>query len=169
MDYERLVSRHKDAVYRQMVRVCGNHDDAEDVLVQALLKAHQAAGDLREEAAFRFWVGTIGRRICSRLRRSEALAPILAMPVDDPAISQAHSGNPEREILHGLDAESCVKSALDSLRPALREVYELDLLDLTAEEIAERLGLTVAAVKSRLHRARLKIREAIDEGFGVAC
>ena len=42
MDFERLSHQHKDAVYRQMVRVCGNREDAEDVLIEALLKAYRS-------------------------------------------------------------------------------------------------------------------------------
>lgn len=62
-----------------MVRVCGNRDDAEDVLVEALLSAHRALGQLRDEAGFRAWLIRIGGRVCGKLKRREALALALAL------------------------------------------------------------------------------------------
>ena len=53
VDFERLANEHKDAVYRQMLRVCGNREDAEDVLIEALLKAYQHMHQLNDPAAFR--------------------------------------------------------------------------------------------------------------------
>jgi len=53
MDFEALANEHKDAVYRQLIRACGNREDAEDVLVEALLKAYRNLGQLRDSAAFR--------------------------------------------------------------------------------------------------------------------
>jgi RNA polymerase sigma-70 factor (ECF subfamily) len=53
MDYEREVARHKDAVYRQMLRLCGNAEDAEDVLVEAIVKGFQKAETLDDPSAFR--------------------------------------------------------------------------------------------------------------------
>jgi len=53
VDFERLANEHKDAVYRQMLRACGNREDAEDVLIEALLKAYQHMHQLNDPAAFR--------------------------------------------------------------------------------------------------------------------
>ena len=68
MDFERLSHQHKDAVYRQMVRVCGNREDAEDVLIEALLKAYRSLGDLAAPEAFRAWLARIANRVCWQLR-----------------------------------------------------------------------------------------------------
>ena len=59
MDFERLMKLHKDAVYRQLVRTCGNRDDAEDALVEALTSAHRSLETLRDEKAFRGWLAQI--------------------------------------------------------------------------------------------------------------
>jgi RNA polymerase sigma-70 factor (ECF subfamily) len=53
MDFEALANEHKDSVYRQMIRVCGNREDAEDVLVEALMTAYRHLGQLRDLVAFR--------------------------------------------------------------------------------------------------------------------
>ena len=52
-NFERLANQHKDLVYRQMVRVCGNREDAEDVLIEALLRAYRHLDQLRDSVAFR--------------------------------------------------------------------------------------------------------------------
>ena len=76
MEFDQLMARHKDAVYRQMVRMCGNPDDAEDVLSESLLSAYRAMHQLSDEAAFQSWLAIIARRTCGRLKRREALAPV---------------------------------------------------------------------------------------------
>lgn len=160
MDFEKLAQRHKDAVYRQMVRVCGNHDDAEDALVQALLRAFEHASQLRDESAFRGWVSQIGRRICTRMRHREELRPLSSLGDMDFADEGADpSLRAEQDHL-----VSCVKSAVGTLPALYRPVYEMrEIEGRTAEETAEALGLTVAAVKSRLHRARAMVRAYLDE------
>ncbi|MBZ0214416.1 MAG: RNA polymerase sigma factor [Nitrospirae bacterium] len=160
MDFERLAQRHKDAVYRQMVRVCGNHDDAEDALVQALLRAYEHASQLRDESAFRGWVSQIGRRICARMRHREELRPLSSLGDHDFAAE-----GPDPSLRAEQDhLVSCVKNAVGTLTAVYRPVYEMrEIEGRTAEETAEALGLTVAAVKSRLHRARAIVRAYLDE------
>ncbi len=73
MDFERLSHQHKDAVYRQMVRVCGNREDAEDVLIEALLKAYRSLGDLAAPEAFRAWLAALPTGFagnCGSVKRS---------------------------------------------------------------------------------------------------
>jgi len=55
-DFDVLTRQHKDSVYRQMLRVCGNREDAEDFLVEALLKAYRHLNQLRDLVAFRAWL-----------------------------------------------------------------------------------------------------------------
>ncbi|MCB0827030.1 MAG: RNA polymerase sigma factor [Fimbriimonadaceae bacterium] len=159
MNYEKLVEEHKDAVYRQMVRVCGNHDDAEDVLVEALIRAYKAMEQLEDEGAFRNWLTTIGKRVCIRLRHKEKLQPIMALAeVSD----QADPNSPEPKF--GMEElKSQLQTALDSMPEEMRTVYELrELEGLSGDETAERLDISLAAMKSRLHRARQHVREQLD-------
>jgi len=64
MNFEALANEHKDAVYRQMIRACGSREDAEDVLVEALLKAYRNLDQLRDSVALRSWLAQIARRVC---------------------------------------------------------------------------------------------------------
>src|SRR5271169_6478052 len=78
-DFEALTRQHKDSVYRQMIRVCGNREDAEDVLVEALLKAYRHLDQLRDCAAFRAWLAQIAKRVCWQLKERDALLPLLQL------------------------------------------------------------------------------------------
>jgi RNA polymerase sigma-70 factor, ECF subfamily len=163
VEFEQLVNRHKDAVYRQMVRVCGNQTDAEDVLQHALLNAYQALATLRDRAAFQGWLVTIARNLCTRLRRKEALRPILQLSVPDTVSSAVPSA--ESQMIRR-DLEQCIKSALARLPPHYTRVIELrDMEGLAAPAVARELGITVSAVKSRLHRARSLLRHELDTCF----
>src|ERR1700687_1596408 len=79
VDFDALARQHKDSVYRQMIRVCGNREDAEDVLAEALLKAYRHLDQLRESAAFRAWLVQIAKRGCLQLKEREALMPLLQL------------------------------------------------------------------------------------------
>jgi RNA polymerase sigma-70 factor, ECF subfamily len=166
MDFEQLVNRHKNAVYRQMVRVCGNQADAEDVLQDALLNAYRALGSLRDPSAFQAWLVRIARNVCIRLRKKEALRPILDLPVVTvDALASPHVSAESQVIREDIDR--CVKDALGRLPASYRRVIELrDMEGLTAPEAAGQLGLSIAALKSRLHRARALLRRELDACFG---
>ncbi|WP_395095223.1 RNA polymerase sigma factor [Armatimonas sp.] len=170
MEFDQLMARHKDAVYRQMVRMCGNPDDAEDVLVESLLSAYRALHQLHDEAAFQSWLAIIARRTCGRLKRREALAPVLHLAELSERGLELESGipSPETQVIEA-ETKACLLRVMQALPPVYREVYELrDLEDLPASVVAERLGITVAAVKSRLHRARALVRNGIDSGLGLS-
>src|SRR5215472_15671979 len=79
MDFEALANEHKDAVYRQMLRVCGNREDAEDVLIEALFRSYRHLNKLEHPEAFRAWLARIGSRVCWRLKRREAVLPIIQL------------------------------------------------------------------------------------------
>jgi RNA polymerase sigma-70 factor (ECF subfamily) len=167
MHFDRLVARHKDAVYRQMVRMCGNQDDAEDVLAESLLKAWRAMGTLDDEANFQAWLAIIARRTCGRLRQRDALTPVLHLAdLAEIGIEPVSPGKSPDQAAIEAHTKQCLLRVLDSLAPMYRDVYELrDIQGLTAEETSEKLGVTVAAVKSRLHRARAMVRERTDQSL----
>jgi RNA polymerase sigma-70 factor, ECF subfamily len=156
MDFEKLAGEHKDAIYRQMVRMCGNHDDAEDVLVESLLKAYRAMDQLGDEATFRGWLAIIARRTCGRLKRREALTPLLHLTdLSEQGFEPASSEPAPDEQALEADMKRCIQSVIAELPPLYREVYKMaDVEEIPLKEIGEKLNLTLPAVKSRLHRAR---------------
>jgi RNA polymerase sigma-70 factor (ECF subfamily) len=169
VDFEKLAVEHKDAVYRQMIRFCGNREDAEDVLIEALLKAYRHLEQLRDPTAFRGWLAQIGKRVCWQLKQREALMPLIQLSVLEDEGRQL-SGREDTEAAVALrQMKQLLADALDSLPPLYREAYQLrDLDGLPGEEVARRLGVTLPAMKSRLHRARAMVRQYLDERLGAA-
>jgi RNA polymerase sigma-70 factor (ECF subfamily) len=158
--FDALVRSHKNAVYRQLLRVCGNHDDAEDALVDTLLQAYRSLDQLRDPASLRAWLVQIGRRACGRLKRREAAMPLVALLGD-----LASTNSVEEEVIER-ETKDCLLRALDSLPEHYREVYRLrDVEGMTGEETAQRLGISLPNVKSRLHRARAMLRQRIDSAL----
>jgi RNA polymerase sigma-70 factor (ECF subfamily) len=164
VDFERLTNQHRDAVYRQMVRVCGNQEDAEDVLVEALLRAYRHLQQLEDAAAFRAWLARIASRVCWRLKKREALLPLLQLSELE---AQGHelqdrSATPEAAAV-GAELKQQIQAALNALPSESRRILELrDVEEVPGEEVAERLKISLAAMKSRLHRARRLLRRQLD-------
>lgn len=165
MEFDRLITLHKDSVYRQLVRTCGNREDAEDALVESLVAAWQASDRLEHPDAFRSWVGTIARRVCGHIRRNKKLSVVL----DDEILEVvAKEGDEVQKSAEMDQMKGCIRFAVESLDDEYREVYvRRELKGMSTHDVAEELGLTEAAVKSRLHRAREKVREALDESVCV--
>jgi RNA polymerase sigma-70 factor (ECF subfamily) len=170
MDFDKLAEQHKDAVYRQMVRLCGNHEDAEDVLVEALVKAYRAMGQLEDEAAFRGWLAIIARRTCGRLKRQEAMTPVLRLAeLSERGLEPAsREALPEEQALEA-DTKQCILNVIATLPPSYRDIYtQADIEERPLKEIAETLDLTLATVKARLHRARALVRQNLDQHLCLA-
>lgn len=165
--FEKLANQHKDTVYRLMIRVCGNREDAEDVLIEALLKAYRHLDQLRDTEAFRPWLAQIARRVCYQLKKREALLPLLQLSMleqegkeivkDEPPMEQQMAMRQMKEMLD---------QAVRQLPPLYQEVYRLrDIDDLPGPEVEKKLGISPAAMKSRLHRARDLVRQHLDEAL----
>jgi len=158
--FESLVEEHKDAVYRQLARVCGHQEDAEDALASALMLAFQKYESLNSPEAFRTWLAMIGRRVCFRMKSHPAMVPVWEMAeklgLDDAEIPQV-----EMQVLKG-----CINEAIDGLSETYREVYVLcEIEERTVPEAAAMLGISEAAAKSRLLRAREMVRDQLDHSI----
>jgi RNA polymerase sigma-70 factor (ECF subfamily) len=163
-DFDALTRQHQNIVYRQMLRVCGNREDAEDVLVEALLKAHRHLDQLRDSAAFRAWLAQIAKRVCWQLREREALLPLLQLSMleDEGREIAGAELTPEGQLARR-QMKQQLDDAIAALPAAYREVYQLrDMEDRPGDEVAEKLGISRAAMKSRLHRARDLVRMYLD-------
>ena len=163
-DFESLTREHRDSVYRQMIRVCGNREDAEDVLVEALLKAYRHLDQLRDSAAFRSWLTQIAKRVCWQLKEREALLPLLQLSTLDEEGREIAGSEPTPELqLARHQMKQFLGSAIAALPPLYREVYRLrDIEDRAGDDVAKQLGISLAAMKSRLNRARGLVRAHLD-------
>jgi RNA polymerase sigma-70 factor, ECF subfamily len=164
VDFDTLARQHKDAVYRQMIRVCGNREDAEDVLIEALLKAYRHLDQLRESEAFRAWLAQIAKRVCWQLKERESLFPLLQLSMLEDEGREVPGTEPPPDVqLARQQMKQLLNEAINALPLLYRSVYELcDVEDLRGDEVAQRLRISRAAMKSRLHRARDLVRTRLD-------
>ena len=172
VDFDALARQHKDAVYRQMIRVCGNREDAEDVLIEALLKAYRHLDQLRESEAFRAWLAQIAKRVCWQLKERESLSPLLQLSMLEDEGRELAGTEPAPDVqLARQEMKQLLNQAVDALPALYRPVYQLcDIEDLRGDEVALRLRISRAAMKSRLHRARDLVRTHLDAALtGQAC
>ncbi|MEJ5252963.1 MAG: sigma-70 family RNA polymerase sigma factor [Chthonomonadetes bacterium] len=171
--FDRLVHRYQAQVYRAMTRACANPDLAADVLQEAMIRAFRALPRFRGDASFATWLYRIARNLCVRKQQQMMAYPTVSLdqPMGEGEDASALIGqmidfsaeNPQQVVLDE-ELRQKVKEAVDKLPPNLREVLILrDMEDLSNQETAERTGLTVAAVKARLHRARALLRQQLEE------
>jgi len=164
-------------VYNLARRMLGNDADAEDVTQDVLLQVVRKLDTFRGEAAFPTWLHrvTVNAALAHRRKRANRQAHQSGEPLDtvlDDGLGQPHPGSlkpwsisPDQPVL---DAETheLIERAIGELPETYRDVYVLaDVEGMPNAEIAEVLGLSVAAVKSRLHRARLLMRDALAPHF----
>jgi RNA polymerase sigma-70 factor (ECF subfamily) len=153
-----LVDRHEAAVHRYARSLCRTDAEAEDALQQGFLDAWQGAASWRGETSVRGWLFTLTRNAAFRQHRRKVGEP---STLDDLAAlgEQAGFGSEDPEVLtERAEVQAQVRAAIEALDPVDREVLVLrDIEDLSAVEAAAILGIEVGALKSRLHRARLKL------------
>ena len=170
--FESLVARHEDKVYGLALRMTRSEADAAEITQDTFLSAYQHLPEFRGEAAFGSWVHRIAaNNALMRLRRQRVLDIVsdeLAGPefTDRGSLAEPPESDwSKRADDRILDEElgRAIREATDALPEGYREVFLLkDVEGLSYEEISEMVGISVPAVKSRLHRARLALREAID-------
>lgn len=169
---EALLERHQARVYRFGMKMCRDPEDARDVLQDTLLAMARGVRDFRGASSISTWLYTIARSFCIKKRRRSKYAPDEERSLDSDVAGEARSlvapGKDPDEALAGRQVERALEQAIAGLDPMYREVLLLrDVEGLTAPEVAEVLGVSVQAVKSRLHRARLSVRERVAPLLGV--
>lgn len=160
---QRLFGDHLATVYRFAMRMCRDEDRARDVAQESLLTALKSLDSYRGEASFSTWLFTITRSHCGRMRR-RAEREVVADD-DNQSLEQAPSdaAAPDAQAAHS-EVSDVLERALDRLEPGDREVILLrDVEGTSTKDAAEVLGLSVAALKSRLHRARAILRALVRE------
>lgn len=170
----RLLEELSGPIYRFGRRFCRNAEDAEDALQESLAALVRTLPRWRGDSALSTWAYSVARNTCGRMRRRRAGQPAQIESLEDEgtradALRVAASGpDPAREF-ERRSLREALDHALASLPPAQREVVILrDVEGLSAPEVAAALGLGEEAVKSRLHRARLALRDALAAHRGEA-
>jgi RNA polymerase sigma-70 factor (ECF subfamily) len=165
---EALLRRQEGRVYRFARRLCRHREDAEDVLQESLLAAARGLAAFRGGSSLGTWLYTIARSFCIKKRRRKRFAPV-EVSLETEAAAASERRDPARgpeEILDAARLEAAVERAIEALDAPYREVLVLrDVEGLTAPEVGQITGLSVAAVKSRLHRARARLRDEMAPLF----
>lgn len=168
---EALLERHQAQIYRFGMRMCRDPEDARDVLQETLLAMARGVGDFRGDSSISTWLYSVARSFCIKKRRRSKFAPseqALASAAAPETEAVADPGRGPDEVLAGKEVEEALERAIRALDPMYREVLLLrDVEGLTAPEVAEVLGISVQAVKSRLHRARLAVRDGVAPVLGI--
>ena len=162
-----LVETYQKPVYNLCYRMLGDPNAAEDAAQETFLRAFQHLSRYDAQRSFATWLLSIAAHYCiDRLRRRKFSTFSIDEEDDDsPAfeIPDADAPNPERESVRREEKEK-LHAVLKSLEPTDRAAIVMRYWhDASEIEIAEALGLTVSAVKSRLHRARLALGKRWEE------
>jgi len=159
--FEHLVRATMADTYTLALRLTGDEEDARDVVQEAYLRAYRGIGRFRGDAAFTTWLYRITANCASTSlgRRSRHRTEPLA---DDALVADEHPDTDPVAMATAGALRDRVTEALADLPPRLRAVVVLrDVYDLPHEAIAAELGISVAAAKVRLHRARRRLREQL--------
>lgn len=169
---EALITRYQARVFRFGVKMCGDPEDARDVLQETLLVMARSLRDFRGESSVSTWLYTIARSFCIKKRRRSRFAPAHSISLDAPEGEHLQglpdSGPSPERAAFGREIGAALDASIGALEPGQREVLLLrDVEGLSAPEVGAVLGLSVDAVKSRLHRARLAVRQHVAPLLGI--
>jgi RNA polymerase sigma-70 factor (ECF subfamily) len=167
-----LVRRNEGKIFRLAQHVTQNREDAEDVLQETFLKAYEHLDQFQGTAKFYTWIVRIAvNQALMKLRRRKTDRSVsLDETIDtgeDTIVREvaAWDENPEQRFSR-TEIGQILDTSIQSLDPTYRSVFVLrDIDELSTEEAAEALGLSIPAVKSRLLRARLQLREKLTRHF----
>ena len=160
--WEEIVEQHSDRVYRLALRLTGNRHDAEDLTQEVFVRVFRSLSTY-SPGTFEGWLHRITTNLFLDQARRQRRIRMEAMGEDAARVpSQDDHGRPERGYEHA-NLDSDVQAALDALRPEYRAAVVLcDIEGLSYEEIAVTLGVKLGTVRSRIHRARAQLRDALE-------
>jgi RNA polymerase sigma-70 factor (ECF subfamily) len=157
-----LLARHTAAVYRFGMKLCRDSEDAKDVVQDTLFAAVKGVRAFRGGSSLSTWLYAVARSFCIKRHRASKFAPKEIVSLDDPSVDKTAIASQPDETASGRELSAILDHAIDALDEPSREVFVMrDIEGLTAPEVARVLGVSVDAVKSRLHRARARVRQEL--------
>jgi len=169
-----LVNRHYRKISRLAKRITQDDLDAEDVLQETFLKAYEHMATFQGHSKFSTWISRIAMNEALMKLRKRRSYPTVSLdePIDTvESIGRREvavwDGNPEQQYSRS-EIQRILEEALESLRPSCRIVFVLcDVEELSLEETAQTVGISISATKSRLFRARMALREKLTHRFKI--
>jgi RNA polymerase sigma-70 factor (ECF subfamily) len=170
--FSTLLNRYESKIFRLAMNITQNREDAEDVLQEAFLKAYEHLDQFQGNSKFYTWIVRIAvNQALMKLRKRKTDRSVsLDEQIDtgeDTVVREIASWDPDPEQQFSQDElHAILTEAVDELAPIYRAVFVLrDVDGLSTEETADALDLSIPAVKSRLLRARLQLREKLTRFF----
>jgi RNA polymerase sigma-70 factor (ECF subfamily) len=170
--FSTLLNRYESKIFRLAMNITQNREDAEDVLQEAFLKAYEHLDQFQGNSRFYTWIVRIAvNQALMKLRKRKTDRSVsLDEQIDtgeDTVVREIASWDPDPEQQFSQDElHTILTEAVDQLAPIYRAVFVLrDVDGLSTEETADALDLSIPAVKSRLLRARLQLREKLTRFF----
>src|SRR5579862_2732300 len=170
--FSQLISRYEGKIFRLAMNITQNREDAEDVLQEAFLKAYEHLNQFQGNSKFYTWVVRIAvNQALMKLRKRKSDRSVSldeGIDTGEDTVTReiaTWDENPEQKYSRE-ELNAILDDAIQALAPTYRTVFVLrDVEELSTEETAEALGLSIPAVKSRLLRARLQLREKLTRLF----
>ncbi|MFZ3332791.1 MAG: sigma-70 family RNA polymerase sigma factor [Candidatus Acidiferrales bacterium] len=169
--FETLVGRYERKIFRLAQNITQNREDAEDVMQESFLKSYQHLGEFQGNSRFYTWLVRIAvNQALMKLRKRRPNQVSLDEEIDtgeDTMPREVEDWGPSPEDRYEqAELGGILSTTIAELDPPFRIVFQLrDIEELSTEETAEALGLSIPAVKSRLLRARLKLRQKLNRYF----
>ena len=169
--FETLVNRYERKIFRLAQNITQNREDAEDTMQEAFLKAYQHLGDFQGNSRFYTWLVRIAvNQALMKLRKRRPNQVSLDEEIETGEESMPREvedwGPSPEDRYEQSELGTILNETISDLDPSFRIVFQLrDIEELSTEETADVLGLSVPAVKSRLLRARLKLRQKLNKYF----
>ncbi len=169
--FEALVNRYERKIFRLAMNITQSREDAEDVMQETFLKSFQHLGEFKGNSRFYTWLVRIAvNQALMKLRRRRPNLLSLDDKIeteDDVLPREVEDWGPSPEDRYQqAELSKILSTVISELDPSFRIVFQLrDIEEMSTEESAELLGLSVPAVKSRLLRARLKLRQKLNRYF----
>ena len=172
--FEQLVQRESPRLFRMIMRIVRDEDEAQSVMQETYLQAYKRLDTFRREAKFSTWLYAIGLNLArASLRKSKRYDTLEEDSIDrlQPGFSKGmftdnvEAWNPQK-MAERSERKRLVHEAIDKLPPDYRTVLTLrDIEELSTVEVAQVLDISEGAVRVRLHRARQALRKILDQYF----
>jgi len=158
---DRLLRRAQQVARRFSRSVCGQAEDADDAVQEALIRTYRSVGRIRDPEAFRPWLYRTVRNACLVGRRKRAGEPAVMQPLEDD--TSASAGQDPEQVAGNAALGRRLRAALRTLPAPYREVVFLrEIEGLSTQEVAEVTGISADNVKTRLRRARVALQKALE-------
>jgi RNA polymerase sigma-70 factor (ECF subfamily) len=177
--FDRFVESFRTRLFQYSLLMCGQREDAEEVSQETLLKVFENLAQLREPEHVRSWVFRIAKNACLMKRRKSVFAPVRELSLDEFIPLMDHRGGerkleiadwsalPDAQVLRS-ELRNVLQEAISELPEIYKSVLLLrDVEELSTEEAAQVLDVSEDVVKTRLHRARLAVRQKLDQYLKV--